>query len=140
VWTAIVGIQTGDSFRIVYLGTPATNGTDVNPIVVGTLTRVRLGMSPAASNDYLGLIAEAAIWNFDISSNSTLADYMSGVNALYCATTPVAYWPFADTDLLNLGTDSGGDLTATNTTFDADHPVITIPSSVSVGRRIYVLP
>ena len=127
IWAAIVGVITNDSLRDIYVNgisnTAQSTGTQA---VADVLQFVRLGEDMTGAQDFTGRIAEVAIWNAALNS-SQITSYIAGTAASgIAAANLIGYWPLSASasPQLNLGIDSGGDLTVTGAVFDADHPTI----------------
>jgi hypothetical protein len=94
--------------------------------VLAGLSFISMGETTHSTADYVGLIAECAVWDRALTAPE-IADFLAGVSpTLIAASNLVGYWPLsADGVLTNAGLDSAGDLTATAAVFNADHPTIT---------------
>ena len=130
IWTPMVAVIQADGTSDLYVTTFAGHGGPGNPnTITGNLTLIWLGENPSGGGDYVGRLAEAAIWDSALTTQQ-ITDYLSGISAsVIAAANLIGYWPMSSADITNLGLDAGGDLTAVNqAAFDADHPTITIPS------------
>jgi hypothetical protein len=136
VWAGVVGVFSSNTLRDVYVQSLANTATDNNNLVVADVLQfIRCGEGMAGGQDFVGRIAELAIWNVALS-NASITSYMAGTAASGIeAANLIEYVSMSTNSLLNLGTDAGGDLTAGgNAVFDADHPIIT--SGTPKGRML----
>jgi hypothetical protein len=148
VWTGLVGLFPDENSRRVYVKdiTQTDNSTVVLAASGGTLDQIQIGESLSDASDFgaanpnESLIAEVAMWNV-ILTTQEVTDYLSGISASVIAPSNlIGYWSLsADGVLTNAGIDTGGDLTATGTTFSADHPTITIPGASTKRRRMNLM-
>jgi len=104
------------------------------------LNQVNIGAPPSGSGSWVDFIAEVAIWDVELS-DADVTSYLAGNAASGIdASNLIGYWPL-DTDrdtegtVLNEGVDSGGTLTITTATFDADHPTILASGTAAEERR-----
>jgi hypothetical protein len=133
VWTPLVAVYSSPTLRDMYVADQSgTNGTSIS--VTDGCTHVQLGESLANTQDFLGLMAEVAIWNSALSAPE-IASYIAGTAASQIAAANlVGYWPLSadNATQANEGIDAGADLSVTGAVFDADHPTITIPTAPSL--------
>ena len=127
VWAGIVGVFTSNTLRDLYVQSITNTAQSVTSrAVADVLQFICAGEDFAEGRDFTGRLAELAIWNSALSG-ANITSYLAGTAASgIAAANLIGYWPLSSASLLNIGLDSGGDLTATgNAAFDADHPTIT---------------
>lgn len=138
VWAGLVGVFTSATSRDLYVQALANTDNDATNITVGSaLQHMKIGSNLANNLAFTGNIAECAVWNAALTSQQ-ITDYMSGIAASAIASASlIGYWPMSASNATqaNEGLDAGGDLSVTGATFDADHPVITLPSTAR-GRML----
>ncbi len=136
VWVAIVGTSESTSIWNIFVELITNTHERSASRDPGALGKISIGTSPAGTGDWVNKIAECGVWNAE-ESDANITSFLSGTCAANIDSgNLVGYWPL-DTDnstQSNEGTDTGGDLTVTAATFDADHPAITCGGS-SFGRR-----
>lgn len=135
VWLPVIATFLSDTERNVFYGNISqTVQSVVSQTVTETLDHICVGNSLETGNDEFvdGLIAEAAIWNKELTPEE-ITNYLVGTQAKTIASANlIGYWPLSldNSTQLNQGSDTGGDLTVTNATFTADHPTIVTPIQV----------
>ncbi len=131
-WISVICTITNDdsagagNARIVRVEGSSGNN-DTTRAVAGTLDDIAIGESLADSLDFLGRIAEIAVWDVDLATGDEDAYVANNCTANIDPTNLIAYWPLVDDadDFANDGLDSGGDLTASgNAVIDSDHPTM----------------
>ncbi len=138
VWVPLVLTCASNTLRTLYVGSFANAGTP-NTVSrnMNGMAFLRAGSNFLTQQELIGRVAELAFWNIVLSSTA-IDQYCAGTPAssIQAANLPV-YIPMSTNSLLNLGTDTTGDLTAFgNAQFDSDHPVIISGSSLPSGRML----
>jgi hypothetical protein len=131
VWTPVVGVFTNNTLRDIYVGAIGNTAQNITSrAVADVLQFVAAGEDFAGGKDFAGRLAELAIWKIALSA-AEITSYLAGTVASSIAASDLIFYVPMDTNsLLNLGTDAGGDMTASgNAAFDADHPTIGSPST-----------
>jgi hypothetical protein len=126
VWAGVVGVFTNTALRDIYVQTISqTAQNTLTRAVTDAVQFIRVGEWLDGNRDFTGRLAELAVWNSALST-ADITSYLAGTAASgIAAANLIGYWPLSADSLLNLGTDTDGDLTATgNAVFDADHPTI----------------
>ena len=138
-WLPIVCKFSSNTSRTVYAGALANSGTNEDARSVGdAIQHIAVGRQIDAAGEFLGLIAEVAVWTGDLSDED-ITSFLAGTAASSIdAGNLIGYWPLSadNATQANLGLDAAGDLTVTGAVFDADHPTITTPSTGVRSRRL----
>jgi hypothetical protein len=137
-WTPIVAVYTSATDRKIYVGSYSNAGSSTQSRTVLDVGYVRLGEALNAAGDYVGNIAEAAVWDKALSQ-AEIEAYCAGTAASGIgASDLIGYWPLnaSNATQSNLGVDSAGDLTVTSATYDADHPTISSGGAARQMRHI----
>lgn len=120
------GSQAGNARTVRLVSTNTSN--DVTRTVDGTLDDIALGESLVDTGDLNGKIAECVIWTGNISSTDEDSYVAGNCPSQINSANIIAYWSLKSGDanaLNNMGSDAGGDLTASgNAALDAAHPTI----------------
>jgi hypothetical protein len=135
-WTSVVGVFTSNTLRDLYIQTISQTGQSTGTSsVTDAMQYIRAGVWLDGARYLTGKLAELAIWDSALST-ADITSYLAGTAASGIdAANLIEYVPMSTNSLLNLGTDTDGDLTATgNAVFDADHPIIT--SGTPKGRML----
>ena len=128
-WFAIVYVARSATDRQVYIDVRGNTATETTSYAASELYRkITVGASGYGDLEFLGNIAEVAIWNSDLSADTAdIDDYMAGTSADQIDNASlVGYWPLnTDGGLSDASGNGGPTLTANGAVFDSDHPIIT---------------
>lgn len=127
-WIPIICVFTSTTSRDIYVADLTTNNTASND-PGSSLANIKFGEGLGGANDFLGRVAEGAIWDKALDSGERAAYLAGNAASVIAAANLIGYWPMSSAGLTNQGTDATGNLTANNNAaFDADHPtIITAP-------------
>ena len=136
-WLPWLATLDSDSFTCYAEDETAPGNSTSNLVDSAGMTKVHIGEDSSGSFDFVGLIAEVAIWDKVLSSGE-IASYCGGTTAASVAAANLrGYWPLdaSNATQSNLGLDSTGDLTVTSATYNADHPTITTSGPIAAFAR-----
>ena len=138
VWVAIVGVFTSNTSRDIYVDVIGDKGFNTTSRAMSTaLDHITVGTSPTLAADFAGFLAEAAIWDVALSTED-ITSYLNGECASGIdSSNLIGYYPLdtSNSTQTNEGVDASGNLTVTNATFAADHPIITCGATATFRRR-----
>lgn len=135
-WLPWCATLASDDFTCYVSDNTGAGNSTTNVLDSAGMTKVHIGEDSSGLYDWLGNIAEVAIWD-KVLSSAEVASYCSGTAASSIAAANLrGYWPLnaSNATQSNLGLDSTGDLTVTNATYDADHPTITSGGHPAASR------
>jgi len=130
-WTPAIWISTNTAGGKFFLA-DQVNTSGIN-VICAPMAFIGVGETTHLTQDFSGWLAEPAVWD-RVLTDEEAALYLAGNRAAVIAEANLrGYWPMDEDSPThaNLGLDTGGLLTVTGATFDADHPPILGPPVVT---------